>query len=226
MRTKLLAIAPMSMALICCGRSASDSADQGAGSHPVQVIETAWNDVAAQRIQSLVAQGKFQYTLPELRIYDADQKLIFREIGDTPTIDPATLNRVIAADRPTAGPSFAETAADLDTADHHPAAARLPANGEVTIFDYWAEWCVGCKVLGKRLTAWAATQPRGAVRIVKAEADLNKILSNGQQANGNGGVEKSSRTTTSRVMKGPDGKLHTVHTTVVKTIVEKPLSRN
>ena len=209
MRFKVLAVVPLSIALVYCGRSAPSS-DQ-ASRRPVHVIEAAWNDVAANHIRSL---GKaFQYTLPELRIYDARRRLIFREIGDKPTINDAVLSRVIFADQPIAGPGFAETVADLDTADHHPAAARLPANGEVTIVDYWAEWCVPCRALGKQLMDWAARQPQGSVRIVKAEADVNKLLS--QSAGGQTVVHQVSRQT-----KGPDGKLHTVVTRTVTTTVK------
>ncbi|HEX5237672.1 MAG TPA: thioredoxin family protein [Sphingomicrobium sp.] len=181
-------------------------------SGPVQIIDAAWNDAAASRIQALVAGGKFQYTLPELRIYDAGRKLIFRQIGDSPTIDNAALKRVISADRPISGPTFAETVADLDTADHQSAAAKLPANGEVTIVDYWAEWCASCKVLGKRLTTWAATQPQGSVRIVKAEADLQKLLAKAQPANGQTVVKRVSSVS-------KDGKVHTVVTRTVTTTV-------
>jgi thiol-disulfide isomerase/thioredoxin len=208
-RSKFLAVLSMPIALACCSRSAP-SAEQASQRQPIQVIEAAWNGAVASRIKSL--GNKFTYTLPELRIYDAHRALVFRQIGDTPTIDAAVLNRAISADRPIAGPTFADTVADLDTADHHPAAAQLPANKEVTIFDYWADWCVGCKVLGKRLMTWAATQPRGTLRIVKAEADVNKLSGEASPSGGNTVVRKVTRVTTS-----PDGKVHTVVTRTVKT---------
>jgi thiol-disulfide isomerase/thioredoxin len=208
MRFKFLTIAPMSVALVCCGRSAS-STDE-ASRHPVAVIETMWNGAVAKRIHSLGT--KFQYTLPELRIYDAHRSLIFRQIGDKPTINDAVLNRVISGDQPIAGPSFAETVADLDTADHQPAAAKLPMNGEVTIVDYWAEWCVPCRALGKQLMVWAATQPQGSVRIVKAEADVNKLFGQAAPSGGDTVIHKVTR-----VIKSPDGKLHTTVTRTVKT---------
>ena len=209
MRFELLVLVPVSMALACCGRSEPSKGD-GLQQPHVQVIEAAWNGAVAKRIQSL--GNKFTYTLPELRIYDAHGRLIFRQIGDTPTTDAAVLNRVISADQPIAGPTLAETLADLDSPDHHPAAAELPADNEVTIFDYWADWCVGCKVLGKRLMTWAARQPRGAVRIVKAEADVSKLMGQAAAAGGNTVTRKITRVTES-----PDGKLHTVVTRTVKT---------
>lgn len=69
-----------------------------------------------------------------------------------------------------------ETLADLETADHRPVARQLLPTSGITVFDYWAEWCVPCKVLEKDLMAWAATQPAGSVRVVRAEADLMKVM--------------------------------------------------
>jgi hypothetical protein len=205
MRFQFLTVVLMSMTLVGCGRSTSDQGSQ----QPVHVIDAVWNNAVASRIRSL--GNRFQCTLPELRIYDAHRRLIFREIGDKPAINDAVLNQAISADQPIAGPSFAETVADLDTPDHQPAAVQLPTTGEATIFDYWADWCVPCKVLGKQLMAWAATQPEGSVRIVKAEADANKLLQ-AQNTNGHSVVQQ-----TSRVIKGADGKVHTVETRTVKT---------
>jgi thiol-disulfide isomerase/thioredoxin len=170
MRFKVLAVSLTSIVLVGYGHSLSASTE----SNPVEVIETAWTDAAVNRTEALIAQRKLKYALPELRIYDARQKLIFHQIGDDPPIADATLNRAISADRGVEGPSFAQTAADLQTADHYPASGLLRRNGEITIFDYWADWCVPCKALGKQLMAWAATRPRGTVRIVRAETDLIK----------------------------------------------------
>jgi len=128
------------------------------------------------------------------------QQLIFRQVGDKPAIVNSTLDRTIAGDRPIAGPSYAETVGDLETADHRAAAEKLPANGEVTIVDYWASWCVPCKAMEKKLTAWAANQPQGKVRLLKAEADLMKAA----QAHG-------IKLEHYKQVKGPDGKPHLVH---------------
>jgi thiol-disulfide isomerase/thioredoxin len=196
MQFRILAIGLASAALISCGRSPSASPQQ----HTPEIIETAWTNVAANRAVALMNTRKLHYALPELRIYDASQRLIFHQVGDKPEIVAATLDRTIASDRPIVGPSLAETLGDLETSDHHPAAQKLAVNGEVTVFDYWASWCVPCKAVGKKLTAWAATKPQGTVRIVKAETDLMKA------AAGHGiKIERYHQ------VKGPDGKLHLVH---------------
>jgi thiol-disulfide isomerase/thioredoxin len=197
---KILLVAFASTALVCCGSSRSASKQQSSRPHAPEFIETAWTDAAANRAESLMMQRKLHYALPEVRIYDSGQKLIFRQIGDKPPIVGATLDRAIAGDQPVSGPSFAETVSDLETADHRPAAERLSASGKVTVVDYWASWCVPCKAVEKKLTAWAEAKPEGAVRIVKAEADLMKAA----QAHG----IKMERY---KQVKGPDGKLHLVH---------------
>ena len=52
----------------------------------------------------------------------------------------------------------------------------------------------------KKLTAWAANQPQGKVRLLKAEADLMKAA----QAHG-------IKLEHYKQVKGPDGKPHLVH---------------
>ncbi|HEY0628492.1 MAG TPA: thioredoxin domain-containing protein, partial [Sphingomicrobium sp.] len=148
----------------------------------VEIIETAWTKAAAEREEKLTEEslqknpkGPPRYALPELRVYDPQQRLILHEVGISPGKTAAALDDRISSGRPINGPSLQATLADLETRDHRPAAERIRKGGRITIVDYWAEWCVPCKALEKELVAWAAEQPGGTVQLVRAEADLMKL---------------------------------------------------
>lgn len=168
-------------ALVSCSQG-SKTENEVQASASLAVLDTQWTDAAAKRTEKLVndalqkgPSGASQYALPELRIYDQRQQLIFHGKGVEPGKMGALLDQVASAKRPIAGPTFQETLVDLETSDHQPANEYVRPGDHITIFDYWAEWCVPCKALEKELLAWAGDQPPGTVQIIRAEADLMKL---------------------------------------------------
>jgi thiol-disulfide isomerase/thioredoxin len=189
------------LAFVGCVAAPLVSCSDERGSAAPTVIETIWTHSAAERTQNLTEEalkksplGGQRYALPELRIYDGRQKLIFHMNGASPGQTAAILGRVISADRPVAGPTFQETLADLETHDHEPAATVVTPGQRVIIFDYWAEWCIPCKALEKELLAWLKKQPEDSLQIVRVEADLAKL-------------EREKGGKVFMFKKGPDGKL-------------------
>jgi hypothetical protein len=143
----------------------------------IPVIDAAWSSATADEMMArILHQQKFEYALPELRVYDSHGRLIYRKSGAEPGKTAEALDRAIKNDKQVAGPAFAETVSELELRGRDAARLRINPGPGITLFDYWAEWCVPCKILEKELLSWAADRPSGSVRIVKAEADLPKIM--------------------------------------------------
>jgi thiol-disulfide isomerase/thioredoxin len=135
-----------------------------------------------------------------LRVYSATGQLVYlldAKRGWKPDTIGSEIDRAIASGHAIAGPTLTETLADLQTGEGRPARAAVASNGTPLVFDYWASWCVPCKILEKGLLQWQATKPGGSVQIVKAEADLTK-------------VERAEGQKVFFLKKGADGKLHEV----------------
>ena len=148
------------------------------------IIETQWTRNAAERTERLLEaapkrdprHGAIKYSLPQLRVYGADGELVYLldpSRGWNPESVGHTINAAIDGRHPIPGPSLRETLADLQTADGRSARMGV-ARGAPLVFDYWASWCVPCKVLEAALVKWAANKPPGSVQIVKAETDIMK----------------------------------------------------
>ena len=172
------------------------------------VVETQWTDAAAKRTEALAdaalkqdpVKGGLKYALPQMRVYDAQGQLVYSldpTAGWKPQSIGATIDRAIASGHAIAGPSLKDTLADLQTSDGRPAITAVARQGTPLVFDYWASWCVPCKILEKALLQWQATKPRGSIQIVKAETDLMKLARRRGEK-----VYKMER--------GPDGELHKV----------------
>jgi thiol:disulfide interchange protein len=176
MRTAVAALAIVIAAGVLLFLARPESPQSGAPAS-VPVIEAAWSSATADEMMDrILHQQKFEYALPELRVYDSNGRLIYRKAGAETGKTAATLSRAIENDKQVAGPTFAETVSKLELRGRNAARLRIEPGPGVTLFDYWAEWCVPCKILEKELLSWAAGQPSGSVRIVKAEADLPKIM--------------------------------------------------
>jgi thiol-disulfide isomerase/thioredoxin len=156
------------------------------------VLETRWTKAAEQAfVSSLTARAKKQ--LPELRVYDAGNRLVLRSYGFKEGTAGKTIVKAVRSRKAVAGPDFAETMGELETRDGRPALAQARGRAKITVVDYWAEWCAPCKALGKELDEWAARQPAGYVQIVHAETDpIAAGKARGQKF--------------FRYIKGPDGK--------------------
>lgn len=162
------------------------------------MIELQWTAAAARKAALLSKEGKLTYNLPQLRAYDAGGQLVYaldtREPW-SPNRIGREIDRAIARRRMVAGPSLAESFDDLQTAQGRPASSAVTVHGTPLVFDYWASWCVPCKVLEKALLQWQSTKPAGSVQIVKAETDIMKAM-------------RAAGEKTYMITKGPDGKLH------------------
>jgi thiol-disulfide isomerase/thioredoxin len=132
-------------------------------------LETRWTKAAESHYLAISTTSPKQ--LPELRMYDARHRLVLRLFGMKPGTLGPELSAAIMHSRVIAGPSYAETMAELQTRDGRPALAGVRSSARFTVVDYWAEWCAPCKVMGAELAKWAALQPSGAVQIVRAETD-------------------------------------------------------
>jgi len=170
------------------------------------VVETQWTRSAAERSERLTnsalkkdpRRGGLKYGLPQLRVYGRDGRLVY-VLDATRAWSPQTIGRVIdkavASGTTVAGPSLQETLADLQTVEGRPASLAVAGHETPLVFDYWASWCVPCKILEKALLQWQRSKPSGAVQIVKAEADPMKLA-------------KERGEKIFMVKKGPDGKMH------------------
>jgi thiol-disulfide isomerase/thioredoxin len=132
-------------------------------------IDLRWTKAAERHYLAVSATAPKQ--LPELRMYDAHHRLILHIVGMKPGTLGADLSNAARHVRAAAGPSYADTMAELETRDGRPARAALRSGARFTVVDYWAEWCAPCKVMGTELETWAALQPAGTVQVVRAETD-------------------------------------------------------
>ena len=192
-RSKLLLLVGLlasSTALQSCNsRSASPGSPR-----QTRTIGLQWTKAAADRV---AGSGK-PYALPQLRVYDAGGRLVFNlPFGASATTVGSQIDRALRVDRSVTGPTVAETLADLQTYDGHPASTVVTAPGRPLIMDYWATWCVPCKALEKALLAWSADKPAGSLQIVKAETDIMK-------------AERAAGQRTFMMKKDASGKAHMV----------------
>jgi thiol:disulfide interchange protein len=158
------------------------------------VLDTRWTKAAAQAYVAAPDQVKTARSLPELRVYDAGNRLVLRSFGLKPGTVGTNIVGAIRRRVQVKGPSFAQTMSELETRDGSPALAQARGRAKITIVDYWAEWCAPCKLLGAELQAWAARQPAGYVQIVRAETDIIA-------------AERGAGHKVLHYIKGPDGKM-------------------
>ncbi|MBO9713805.1 thioredoxin domain-containing protein [Sphingomonas sp.] len=134
------------------------------------MLDTQWTKAA----QAVAAKGNGNIKLPEIRVYDARGRLVLRSFdGGLPGTIVPRVAAALRSGKAVAGPSLVQTMTALETRDGRAALPRVRAAGRITVVDYWATWCVGCKVVSRELAAWAAAQG-GKVLLVRAETDPMK----------------------------------------------------
>jgi len=164
------------------------------------LIETRWTDATAKETAMLSKEGKIAYDLPQLIVYNGSRQLVYvlnTRKPWSPTAIGSEIDKAIAAGQRVAGPPLTKTLGDLETREGRPASSAVAGAGVTLVFDYWASWCVPCKMLEKSLVEWQSTKPAGSVQIVKAETDIMKAL-------------RATGEKTYMIRRGSDGKLHKV----------------
>jgi thiol:disulfide interchange protein len=159
-----------------------------------RLVDTRWSSAAMTRFARASEARQQKKVLPEFRVYDRQDRLVYIATGMKPGTVAGVMDKAIHRNRAIDGPGFAATMDELETRDGKPALPQVRGHHAFTIVDYWAEWCVPCKIQGKELEDWAQRQPAGTVQIVRAETDPMAAA----RAIG----EKSYKIT-----RGPDGKM-------------------
>jgi len=149
--------------------------DDRAAAAGAEIVEAQWTIATARRMEALTARREASYALPEVRAYDGKKRLLVDARGFEPGHFAQTISSARKVDKVVPGPSYSATLAEIETADHVTQMALQDAHGGLTVFDYWASWCVPCKKLDRELRFWAAKEPRGSVRIVRVEADITRL---------------------------------------------------
>lgn len=183
--------------------SACDQPTSGLSEKRPPIVEAHWTRAAAEADERLndamLAKSGRGTSLPRLRAYDSQNRLIY-VLDPAKSWTPDTIgSQIDAAAKSGAyveGPSFAQTVGEFELADGRPAATVIKGGNGLTVFDYWADWCVPCKILEKALRKWAAEKPQGTIQLVHAEADNMKLAK-----------ERGETIIMSKV--GPDGKKST-----------------
>lgn len=130
-------------------------------------LDIRWTEAA----RMAAAKNGGEIRLPEVRVYDGRGRLLLRDFGSgTPGAIVPRVSAALRGGKAVAGPSLAESLRALETRDGRPALPQLRGNKQIVVIDYWASWCVGCKVVSRELEAWSAKQG-GKVLLVRAETD-------------------------------------------------------
>lgn len=172
-------------ALLLASASAASASD---------VLDTRWTKAAERAYAASPDKAKLQKRLPEIRVYNADNRLVLRRYGLEPGKVGTSIVQAVRRRARASGPGLAQSLAELETRDGKPALAQAQGGAKIVIVDYWAEWCAPCKAMGKELEAWAARQQPGYVQIVRAETDMMA-------------AERAAGRKVLHYIKGPDGKL-------------------
>src|SRR5437868_3297022 len=105
------------------------------------VLDTRWSESAAKAYVASSDKAKTARSLPELRVYNADNRLVLRSFGLKAGKVGASIVQAVRRRSTAKGPSLADSLAELETRDGRPALAQAQGRGKITIIDYWATWC-------------------------------------------------------------------------------------
>ncbi|MDG2532760.1 thioredoxin domain-containing protein [Sphingomonas sp. HITSZ_GF] len=130
-------------------------------------LDTRWTEAA----RAAVVRSGGQIRLPEVRVYDGRGRLLLRNFGGgKPGAIVPQVAAALRGGKTIAGPSLTESLRALETRDGRAALPQLRGDRRIIVIDYWATWCVGCKVVSRELAEWSAKQG-GKVLLVRAETD-------------------------------------------------------
>lgn len=138
-----------------------------------ETIDAAWSKAAKSAAVMRAKQGRGGMTLPEVRLYDARGRLLLTAGSGNliPKIEAA-----MRQPRPVSGQTLNTALDELTLADGAPVRLAKQRTRRFVLVDYWAEWCVPCKLVSKQLDNWLARQPAGSVTLVRAETDIVQAM--------------------------------------------------
>jgi hypothetical protein len=103
--------------------------------------------------------------LPQLRMYDAQGRLLWGEVGYRPAFDVSLAEIFEGRAKPDAAYPLSDELARVMTARAAKKAAAVASEADFTLVKYWAEWCVPCHA-----------QSRDLVNLFAAYADVRFAL--------------------------------------------------
>jgi len=119
------------------------------------------------------------FSLPELLAYSGQGEPLLRQDGyddENPQLLQATLSALLAAPEPISGPpSLQALARELVHADGRAFDAAQVEAFDLVLVEYWAEWCVPCKLQMKELEAFRDSHPERRIALLEVERDPNSI---------------------------------------------------
>lgn len=71
----------LGLALAACQKPDASSEKTAPGKPSVELLDLTWTPEAANRADKIASKDPMQYSLPEVRVYDAKQQLIFHKNG-------------------------------------------------------------------------------------------------------------------------------------------------
>jgi thiol-disulfide isomerase/thioredoxin len=167
----------LSLVLAVVLASVGSPALSGAAPGGAKAEKPAWpahvQVVEARMLMPEMGEG-FRFALPQFRAYDPQGRQLYSSEGyDLDDFKRQATRLLKGKGKPRAG--AAALAADLAKVET-PAGQPLPPlpPADLTLIEYWAEWCVPCHAQTRDLVQVLAKHPEVKVNLVYVDADFTK----------------------------------------------------